>query len=93
MTKTGKIKYLPEIKLLLRQQGLQGLYRGFWATAWRDVPGWAVYFASFEQLKIYNAIINDKLGGNEETKRMRANLLLINAGGLAGLAGWIISFP
>lgn len=39
------------IRELINAQGVTGIYRGFWAMAWRDIPGWAVYFSSYEKLK------------------------------------------
>jgi len=35
----------------MSEQGIRGLYRGFWACAARDTPGWAIYFSSYEWLK------------------------------------------
>lgn len=49
--KEGDIKYRTIMRDLYRAQGVTGLYRGFWAMAWRDIPGWAAYFASYERLK------------------------------------------
>lgn len=51
LTTTGRLNYLNEVKATLSEQGISGLYRGFWASAARDTPGWAVYFASYEWLK------------------------------------------
>ena len=39
------------VRELINAQGIAGIYRGFWAMAWRDIPGWAVYFSSYERLK------------------------------------------
>lgn len=47
----GSMSYLKETRFILTNNGLQGLYRGFWASAWRDIPGWAVYFWVYEVLK------------------------------------------
>lgn len=47
----GKISYNGEVRRVLRSEGVQGLYRGFWTTAWRDVPAWAVFFTTFDYLK------------------------------------------
>jgi len=41
------------------------MYRGFWAFALRDIPGWAVYFSAFEKLKLMSKNFSDKLGGDE----------------------------
>lgn len=49
--KQGGVSYSQVVSDLYKAQGLRGLYRGFWATAWRDTPAWAVYFASYEYLK------------------------------------------
>jgi hypothetical protein len=42
---------------------MKGLYRGFLITAFRDIPGWAIYFSSYEKLKLIgkNNIKSDKL--------------------------------
>ena len=49
--KNGKIRYSQMISTLYRQQGLAGLYRGFWTVASRDIPACAAYFYTFEKLK------------------------------------------
>lgn len=46
------MNYSSLISELYQMQGISGLYRGFWAMAWRDIPGWAVYFAAYEKLKV-----------------------------------------
>jgi len=38
-------------KQLYAQQGTTGLYRGLSATALRDIPGFAIYFASYQKIK------------------------------------------
>jgi hypothetical protein len=47
MTKEGRINYKAEVNKVLKTQGMMGLYRGFWATFWRDVPNWGLYFFAF----------------------------------------------
>ena len=49
--KDGNLNITQEVKDIVRDQGAKGLYRGFWATAWRDIPGWAVYFSAYTSLK------------------------------------------
>ena len=68
MTKDGNLNYTNELRNVWRAQGIRGLYRGFWAFAWRDIPGWAVYFAAFEQLKIMNDSLISKMECDEQTK-------------------------
>ena len=83
MTKEGKLSYSKEIMNVLSTQGVRGLYSGFWASALRDVPGWAVYFAAFEQLKSMDRT-------QSEYQRF---LWTMNAGGLAGALSWLVSLP
>jgi solute carrier family 25 (mitochondrial carnitine/acylcarnitine transporter), member 20/29 len=39
------------IKSIVRQHGIQGLYRGWCATSWREVPAFGLYFAFYDILK------------------------------------------
>ena len=78
-----------------RIDGLGGYYKGFWSTFWRDVPGWGVYFYSYEGLKelFKRAIL--RLGYLEDSNeyKRREFLFRLMAGGFAGQLSWIISFP
>jgi hypothetical protein len=93
MTKDGNLNYSNELRNIWRTQGIRGLYRGFWAFAWRDIPGWAVYFAAFEQLKIMNESLISSMECDEQTRQRRSNLLALNAGGLAGQISWLVCIP
>ncbi|MFN9900036.1 MAG: MC/SLC25 family protein, partial [bacterium] len=37
------MSYRVELKKLWLNEGIRGLYRGFWPLLWRDIPGWGVY--------------------------------------------------
>jgi hypothetical protein len=94
MIREGSMSYTAEIKAILRNQGVSGLYRGFWASAWRDVPGWAIYFATFEYLKeMGNEICPKFSGSSEEKQRQLKAIWAINAGGLAGVLSWAFTIP
>jgi len=82
--KEGRLEYFKEINTVLGEQGVKGMYRGFWASAWRDVPGWAVYFAAFEWLKEVSP---------EFQNSCHQFLWTLNAGGVAGVISWIFSLP
>jgi hypothetical protein len=45
---------LPKI---IKNEGFKGLYKGFWPTFIREVPGWGSYFYAYEALK---DILKDK---------------------------------
>jgi solute carrier family 25 carnitine/acylcarnitine transporter 20/29 len=64
---------------------MRGLFKGFWATFWRDVPGWAVYFYAYEGLK--------KLAFNENQSKSWDCFLRLMCGGIAGQLSWVVSFP
>ena len=35
----------------MKQDGIKGFYRGFWAMAAREIPGCAIYFGAYEYFK------------------------------------------
>lgn len=67
--------------------------------AWRDVPGWAVYFSVYEKLKG----MGDQWQENEAlvesgTSHREYNILwhflwTLNAGGVAGTLSWLVGIP
>jgi solute carrier family 25 carnitine/acylcarnitine transporter 20/29 len=65
--------------------GLASLYRGFGATVLRDVPGNMAYFGFYEVSKRAFTRWEGK-----ETASLPATFL---AGGLAGVANWIVAIP
>lgn len=92
VTSGAKFSYSSTVSTLLAQQGISGLYRGFWASAWRDVPGWAAYFASYDMLK---NVQSDRLNQieDDEKRRLARIFWTMNAGGVAGVISWIVSIP
>ena len=36
---------------IIQKQGVSGLYCAYWPLFWREVPGWGVYFATYDYLK------------------------------------------
>ena len=76
---------------LMRTEGFWGLYKGFGALMLRDVPGWGVYFATYEALKSCFKIQEAKKNGTDNTP---LNMLIkIWSAGVAGKASWIVSYP
>lgn len=51
MSKDRFINYREDLMMIIRQEGVRGLYKGFWATFWRDVPSWGIFFYVFEVFK------------------------------------------
>ncbi|CAL1713931.1 unnamed protein product [Somion occarium] len=84
---------------IIRQHGLQGLYRGITSTALRDI-GYGAYFAAYEATLMYfpspkpsphdHSSLLDEADSSIATHSWSALLL---AGGLAGIAGWLATFP
>ncbi|KAL1938184.1 hypothetical protein VTO73DRAFT_11828 [Trametes versicolor] len=76
-----------------RHHGLRGFYRGIGATALRDV-GYGAYFAAYEATLRYwprpHSASADAGGSKLENHSLAA---LLTAGGTAGVAGWIVTFP
>ena len=57
----------------------------------RDVPGWGVYFWSYELLKSMFGIPEAKKNGTDNTMLNMA--IKMWCGGVAGQASWIVSYP
>ncbi|KAF8815430.1 carnitine/acyl carnitine carrier [Phlegmacium glaucopus] len=78
---------------IVRENGIAGLYRGIVVTALRDC-GYGAYFAAYEATCRYlSSSSPDPLGllAQAETQLSWPSLLL--AGGIAGIAGWVATFP
>lgn len=68
-----------------RDGGIRNVFRGFCATLTRDVPGTGMYFLVYEY-------VQDKYKEKTGAKSM-SSLSTIVAGGLAGMAYWLIGMP
>ncbi|KAI0765591.1 mitochondrial carrier [Trametes elegans] len=79
-----------------RHHGLRGFYRGITATALRDV-GYGAYFAAYEGTLRYwprtPSDAADDAGAVESTLASHSLAALLTAGGMAGIAGWVVTFP
>jgi hypothetical protein len=74
--------------MIIKNEGYKGLFKGFWATFFRDVPGWAVYFYAYEALK---AVARKYM--RPESRQRHDLAIRLTAGGIAGQLSWIVSFP
>lgn len=88
----GKIKYFPMIAKLYHQQGVSGIYRGTWAMALRDGPGWAIYFAIYQYLKEYGER-RDYWAHDDKDRRWKELLWRLNSGGIGGAIAWAYEIP
>eukprot|EP00347_Sterkiella_histriomuscorum_P009937 403339300 len=92
---TGKfISYKEFIPIIYEKKGIKGFYQGYWATFWRDVPGWAIYFYSYEALKNYfykNHL--SKFKNNESQFKRQEFFMRLFCGGMAGVNSWLLCFP
>lgn len=74
-------------KSVVRSGGVFGLWKGLFATVGRDVPSYGVYFVSYDWLK-------RKLSPTGEPSAMNMPIpSLLLAGGTAGAAAWVCSYP
>merc|ERR1712147_500667 len=70
--------------IMTREGGLRSIFRGSAATAARDVPASAAYFASYE-------LIQRGLKGPDRTQLSIWSTLF--AGGMAGICNWLVAIP
>lgn len=81
---SSQIRYagpLECLKYIYRQEGMRGVFRGLGVTFLREAPSYGIYFFTYEALtrSIHNKEIST------------SHMLL--AGGLAGTASWVVSYP
>ncbi|KAF8888067.1 mitochondrial carrier domain-containing protein [Infundibulicybe gibba] len=87
---------------IFRETGVRGLYRGMTATVLREC-GYGAYFAAYEATLRYlapasytNKITSDHSPIMSEAETGMNNLSwpsLLVAGGIAGIVGWLVTFP
>lgn len=67
------------LSYIYRSDGVRGLFKGVTVTAMRDIPGYAIYFVSYEFLT--------------RLKPDPGLIYTSFAGGMAGIFSWLFSFP
>jgi len=83
---TGPPKYsgpIDVVKSLYKEAGIKSIFRGSAATAMRDVPASAAYFASYE-------LIQRALSPDRSSLSVGNTIL---AGGMAGICNWLVAIP
>lgn len=86
------------IQRIIQQDGIRGLYRGITTTALRDV-GYGSYFFTYEAVcryfsqPVYPHSSSDLIESIESDLHAVPWPALLLAGGAAGVAGWISTFP
>ncbi|KAL1496528.1 hypothetical protein AB1Y20_016481 [Prymnesium parvum] len=76
------------LRLLIRKDGLSGLYRGLLSVICRDVPFNAIFYGFYESL----CTLAMRLQGVGSKDALDAPVIFL-AGGLAGSAGWTFIMP
>jgi len=69
---------------IVRQNGVLGLYRGWWSTVWRDAPSYGGYFASYEWTKYML---------NTNPRKRPSTIVFLTAGSVAGIVTWLSTYP
>lgn len=89
------LTYWGEIKSIYHREGLYGFTRGYSGQLLRDVPGFALYFGLFEQIKIklkvsdYDRRQSNYHGMSEKVIFLRKFV----SGGMAAILSWTVLFP
>ncbi|XP_067293758.1 solute carrier family 25 member 45 isoform X2 [Pseudorasbora parva] len=71
------------VAMILREDGVRGLFRGMWALALRDVPCYGVYFLPYE---LICRMLTEK-------GKQPGNSAVLVAGGVAGVVTWACATP
>lgn len=70
---------------IYKTEGMRGVFRGQLITIMREIPAFGTYFASFEMCA--------RAFSGEETSESAGKLAVFMAGGMAGTASWLVSYP
>ncbi len=73
------------LRSIHQSHGVRGCFRGLSATIWREIPGFAVYMASYEYMC-------EKLVKKAKEKDRTFTISLL-AGGIAGTLSWACNIP
>jgi len=90
--KGGKARYSGMTdcaRQILKEGGIQSLYKGTVATLARDIPGTVAYFGMYEFAK--KELM--KLQGIDPQRGQLSPVAVLTAGGLAGMACWTVGIP
>jgi len=92
VNRVESINYGKATMALLRNEGFfGGVYKGMMALMMRDVPGWGIYFFSYEFLKRQFNMQEAKRNGTDNN---RLNLMIkMWCAGVAGQCSWFVSYP
>nr|XP_055053995.1 solute carrier family 25 member 45 [Misgurnus anguillicaudatus] len=71
------------VTVILREDGLRGLFRGFWALALRDIPCFGLYFLPYE---LTCRMLSEK-------GKQPGMFAVLMAGGVAGVVTWSCATP
>lgn len=81
----GQMRVTDVVRDIIKQDGIPGLFRGFWSTTARDCPFMVILFASYESGKLYGP--HEHLFKNPF---IDTSWHAMTYGGLSGaLAGWL----
>lgn len=69
------------LRSIYRQEGYRGVFKGLGITFLREGPSYGVYFVTYEMLT------------KTSSKQPISTLHMLLAGGFAGTASWVISYP
>lgn len=69
------------LRSIYKQEGYRGVFKGLGITFLREGPSFGVYFVTYEMLT------------KTSSKQPISTLHILLAGGLAGTASWVISYP
>ena len=70
------------LRQIWRGEGWRGVFRGLGVTVAREIPAFAVYFASFEAMT-----------RQDDASKPIGTAHMMLAGGMAGMFSWLLTYP
>ena len=85
------------IQHILKAEGIMGFYKGFGATAIRDVPAFGIYFFIYKNARdLFSKLEQKNLKidlAQQVTPYQPSSFATIMAGGAAGTLSWAVIYP
>ncbi len=73
------------VKQLYNENGMRSIFKGYWATFWRDVPMFGAFFF------IHDFLCRKLIKSTDSETQRHLKLVLIS--GLAGTINWVPNYP
>ena len=79
---------------IIKTEGISGLFKGFTATAMREVPAIGVYFTTYRiTVNMLESLYSNKSLNKNAIEQKPSTPIVLFSGGMAGCMSWLMVYP